>query len=97
MGKGVVFISHKDGNGPNAFGQYGGVSGVAGNIQDATLIYNNPEVQAYLTKLYTLYNDAVSGSRQIRNNPFNKEGRLNDSCEFCCAKSYINKSVCLWS
>ena len=76
LGKGVVFISHKDGDGPNAFGQYGGVSGVAGNIQDASLIYSNPEVQAYLTKLYRLYDDAVSGSRQIGNNPFSAEGRL---------------------
>ena len=76
LGNGVVYISHKDGNGPSAFGQYGGVSEVAGNIQDASLIYNNPEVQAYLTKLYRLYDDAVSGSRKIRNNPFSLEGRL---------------------
>lgn len=94
LGKGVVFISHKDGNGPNAFGQYGGVSGVAGNIQDATLIYNNPEVQAYLTKLYTLYNDAVSGSRQIRNNPFNKEGRLTTAVSSAVqSPTLINQSV----
>ena len=94
LGKGVVFISHKDGNGPNAFGQYGGVSGVAGNIQDATLIYNNPEVQAYLTKLYKLYDDAVNGSRQIRNNPFSKEGRLTKAESSAVQSSQlINQSV----
>lgn len=76
LGKGVVYISHKDGDGPSAFGQYGGVSEVAGNIQDASLIYNNPEVQTYLTKLYRLYEDAISGQRKIENNPFNSEGRL---------------------
>ena len=38
-------------------------------------IYNNPEVQAYLTKLYKFVHDAVNGSG-IRNNPFSKEGRL---------------------
>jgi hypothetical protein len=94
LGKGVVFISHKDGSGPTAFGQYGGVSEVAGNIQDASLIYNNPEVQAYLTKLYRLYDDAVNGSRSIRNNPFSSEGRLRTAISYSIQSStLINQSV----
>jgi len=76
LGKGLLFISHKDGVGPEAFGQYGGVSTVAGNIQDAAKIYNHPEVQQYLTKLYSLYDDATGGSPRISNNPFNSSGRL---------------------
>jgi len=94
LGKGVVFISHKDGSGPKAFGQYGGISEVAGNIQDASLIYNNPEVQAYLTKLYRLYDDAVNGSRSIRNNPFSAEGRLMTAVSIPVQSStLINQSV----
>jgi len=94
LGRGVVYISHKDGDGPNAFGQYGGVSEVAGNIQDASLIYNNPEVQAYLTKLYRLYDDAVNGSRSIRNNPFSAEGRLMTAVSIPVQSStLINQSV----
>lgn len=76
LGKGVLFISHKDGTGPQAFGQYGGVSGIAGNIQDAAKIYNQPEIQRYLTRLHELYSDATGGTPQIRNNPFNSTGKL---------------------
>lgn len=76
LGGGVLYISHKDGTGPEAFGQYGGVSTVAGNIQDAAKIYNHPEIQQYLTKLYSLYADATGGTTRIKNNPFNKNGRL---------------------
>jgi hypothetical protein len=76
LGKAVLYISHKDGTGPDAFGQYGGVSTVAGNIQDAAKIYNHPEVQQYLNKLYRLYADAVSGASMINNNPFNGSGKL---------------------
>lgn len=75
LGKEVLFISHKSGDGPGAFGQYGGISEVAGSIEDAPLIYNNPEVQTYLNKLYALYQDAI-GPRQIANNPFNSNGKL---------------------
>jgi hypothetical protein len=76
LGKGVLYISHKDGNGPDAFGQYGGVSTVAGNIQDASRIYNHPEVQQYLIRLYQLYSDATGGAKKISNNPFNTSGKL---------------------
>lgn len=76
LGRGVLYISHKDGTGPDAFGQYGGVSTIAGNIQDASKIYNHPEVQQYLNKLYQLYSDAISGAPRIRNNPFNSSGKL---------------------
>lgn len=76
LGKGVLYISHKDGNGPEAFGQYGGVSSIAGNIQDAGKIYNHPEVQNYLNNLYRLYSDAITGTPKISNNPFNKDGKL---------------------
>ena len=76
LGKGVLYISHKDGSGPSDFGQYGGVSTIAGNIQDAAKIYNNTEVQQYLTKLYMLYSDAIGGSPKIKNNPFNSDGKL---------------------
>lgn len=76
LGRGVLYISHKDGSGPDAFGQYGGVSTVAGSIQDAAKIYNHQEVQQYLTKLYRLYSDAISGAPKIKNNPFNADGKL---------------------
>ena len=42
LGKKILFISHKDGNGPKAFGQYGGVSTKAGGADDASQIYNHP-------------------------------------------------------
>jgi len=74
--KNVLFISHKDGSGPQAFGQYGGISTVAGNIQDAAMIYNHPEVQQYVTRLHQLYSDATGGNPQIKNNPFNSSGKL---------------------
>jgi hypothetical protein len=74
-GKSLLHISHKAGESPTAFGQYGGVSEVAGNIQDASLIYQDPEVQSYLTRLYELYSDAI-GDREIENNPFSSGGTL---------------------
>jgi hypothetical protein len=77
LGRSVLFISHKDGTTADAFGQYGGISqSSAGNIQDAAKIYNNSEIQSYLSRLYELYNDAINLGRQIKNNPFDKKGRL---------------------
>lgn len=94
LGKGILYISHKDGSGPDAFGQYGGVSTVAGNIQDAAKIYNHSEVQQYLTKLYRLYSDAISGAPKIKNNPFNVNGKLTKAL-FSSVKdpSLVNMSV----
>lgn len=74
-GDNLLFISHKSGETPTDFGQYGGVSPLSGNIQDATLIYQDPEVQSYLTRLYQLYSDAI-GDRSIENNPFSEDGTL---------------------
>lgn len=94
LGKGVLYISHKDGNGPDAFGQYGGVSEIAGNIKDASKIYNHPEVQQYLNKLYQLYSDAISGAPRIRNNPFNGSGRLTKAVYSLVADpALVNMSV----
>lgn len=74
-GSTLLHVSHKAGESPTAFGQYGGISEVAGNIQDASLIYNDSEVQSYLTRLYQLYSDGI-GERQIENNPFSADGSL---------------------
>lgn len=77
LGKKVLFISHKDGSGPSAFGQYGGVSEASsGNLQNASKIYQNSEIQNYLSKLYRLYDNAVNGGRSVPNNPFNEKGVL---------------------
>jgi len=94
LGRGVLYISHKDGSGPDAFGQYGGVSTVAGNIQDAAKIYNHPEVQQYLNKLYRLYDDSITGVNKIKNNPFNQNGKLTTAV-FSLIKdpSLVNMSV----
>ena len=93
LGKKILFISHKDGNGPKAFGQYGGVSTKAGNIDDASMIYNHPEVQTYLNKLYRLYQDGI-GARTIPNNPFNRNGRLTQAVMYKIQDStLVNKSV----
>ena len=75
--KKTLFISHKDGTGPEAFGQYGGVSeSSSGSLVNVAKIYQNPEVQEYLSKLYRLYDNAVNGGRSILNNPFNERGVL---------------------
>lgn len=93
LGKKVLFISHKSGDGPGAFGQYGGISEAAGNIEDSSLIYNNREVQVYLNKLYALYQDAI-GPRQIVRNPFNSNGKLIKSVSHNIQDSLlINQSV----
>lgn len=77
LGRRVLFISHKDGTGPEAFGQYGGVSeSSSGSLVNVAKIYQNPEVQEYLSKLYRLYDNAVNGGRSILNNPFNERGVL---------------------
>lgn len=69
MGRGVAFISHKKQGGAAAFGQYGGISeSQAGSIQDAAELYNDPETQSYLNRLWDLYNDRVT--QNIANNPF---------------------------
>lgn len=94
LGKRVLFISHKDGTGPDAFGQYGGVSTVAGNIQDAAKIYNHPEVQQYLTKLYRLYSDSIGQASKIKNNPFNSSGKLKNAVfSLIRDSSLVNMSV----
>lgn len=74
-GRRLLHISHKAGESPTSFGQYGGISETAGNIQDAAIIYNDPEVQVYLNRLYQLHSDAV-GNRAILNNPFSSDGTL---------------------
>lgn len=95
LGRSVLFISHKDGTGPEAFGQYGGISqSTSGNIQDAAKIYNNPEVQSYLTRLYELYNDAINLGRKIKNNPFDKKGRLTKGVyRLVNSSQLVNESV----
>ena len=93
IGKKILFISHKDGNGPKAFGQYGGVSTKAGGADDASQIYNHPEVQTYLNKLYRLYQDGI-GPRTIPNNPFLSNGRLNQAVMHKIKDSrLVNESV----
>lgn len=76
QGKKLLYISHKDGTTSKAFSQYGGVSTISGNEDDAKLIYDHSQVQDYLNKLYSLYSDAISASPQIKNNPFDKTGKL---------------------
>lgn len=74
-GKSLLHISHKAGQSPSDFGQYGGISESAGNIQDSALIYQDSEVQSYLNRLYDLYSDAI-GDRKIERNPFSSDGNL---------------------
>jgi hypothetical protein len=95
LGKKILFISHKDGTGPDAFGQYGGVSeSSSGNIQDAAKIYNNSEVQSYLSRLYQLYDDAVNKGRLIPNNPFNSNGKLTKAVyKLVSSSGLVNMSV----
>ena len=89
LGKKLCYISHKDGSGPGAFAQYGGVSeSSSGSFKNASSIYSNSEVQNYLSKLYNLYDDAVSGKNQVNNNPFDSTGRLKTALY-----SYIQNSV----
>lgn len=76
QGKNLLYISHKKGTTAGEFSQYGGVSTISGNEIDALLIYNHSQVQKYLNKLYILYSDAISASPQIKNNPFDKTGKL---------------------
>ena len=95
LGKKILFISHKDGTGPDAFGQYGGVSeSSSGNIQDSAKIYNNVEVQTYLSRLYQLYDDAVNRGRLIPNNPFNSSGKLTKSVyKLVTSSQLVNEAV----
>jgi hypothetical protein len=95
LGIKILFISHKDGTGPDAFGQYGGVSeSSSGNIQDAAKIYNNPEVQSYLSRLYELYNDAVNLGGLIPKNPFNASGKLTKAVyKLVSSPELVNQSV----
>jgi len=95
LGKKILFISHKDGTGPDAFGQYGGVSqSSSGNIQDAAKIYNNVEVQTYLSRLYQLYDDAVNRGRLIPNNPFNSSGKLTKAVyKLVTSSQLVNEAV----
>jgi len=76
LGKGVLFISHKDGSGPKAFQQYGGISETSGSVDDNALIYNNSEVKEFLSDLYDLYDDAVNNGRTRSDNPFDNRGSL---------------------
>lgn len=78
LGRGVLFISHKAGAGASAFNQYGGISEKSGSVDDNALIYNHPEVQSFLDRLYELYQDSV-GERTIISNPFNSSGRITTS------------------
>ena len=95
LGKKILFISHKNGTGPDAFNQYGGVSeSSSGNIQDAAKIYNNVEVQTYLSRLYQLYDDAVNRGRLIPNNPFNSSGKLTKVVyKLVTSSQLVNESV----
>ena len=76
LGRGILFISHKDGAGPKAFQQYGGISETSGSIDDNALIYNNPEVKSFLDDLYDLYDDAINKGRTQSDNPFDRNGNL---------------------
>lgn len=69
LGRRVLYVSHKTGNGAEGFSQYGGVSEVAGSFENPKLIYQDPEVQSFLLKLYSLYQDSLNDSK-IENNPF---------------------------
>jgi len=95
LGKKILFISHKNGTGPDAFNQYGGVSeSSSGNIQDAAKIYNNVEVQTYLSRLYQLYDDAVNRGRLIPNNPYNSSGKLTKSVyKLVTSSQLVNEAV----
>lgn len=53
-----VFISHKDGAGPNAFQQYSGTSPNAGLV-----IHNHPEVQTFFKKLTNYISEIEKGQR----------------------------------
>ncbi len=92
MGRGVAFISHKKTGGAAAFGQYGGISeSQAGSIQDAAELYNDPETQSYLNRLWVLYNDRAT--QTIPNNPFSS-ARLNRAVyRWIGAGTLVAKSV----
>lgn len=95
LGKGILFISHKDGSGPKGFQQYGGISETSGSIDDNELIYKNSEVQSFLNDLYDLYDDAVNNGRTQLNNPFDKNGNLISSgvSRPITSPTLINQSV----
>jgi hypothetical protein len=95
LGKKLIHISHKDGIGPSAFSQYGGVSETSsGSFTEPSNIYNNSEVQEYLTKLYNLYDDAISGKNEIKNNPFDSSGTIKSSVyKFVQSSLLVNQSV----
>jgi len=78
LNRGVLFISHKAGSGARAFNQYGGISEKSGSIDDNALLYNHPEVQSFLNRLYELYQDSING-RTITSNPFNSSGKITTS------------------
>lgn len=78
LGKTVLYISHKDGNRPQDFQQYGGVSEIAGSQDLPSLIYNHPEVQSFLNTLYNFYSQSISGN-WATTNPFDRSGKLTSS------------------
>ncbi len=92
MGRGVAFISHKKTGGPAAFGQYGGISqSQAGSIQDAAELYNDPETQSYLNRLWDLYSDRVA--QNIPNNPFSSSRLERAVYKWITSGSLIGKAV----
>jgi len=95
LGRKLIYISHKDGNTPAAFSQYGGVSeSSSGSFTNPSSIYSNPEVQDYLTKLYNLYDDAISGKNEIKDNPFDSAGKLTKSLyKFVQSSLLVNQAV----
>jgi len=78
LGRKRLYISHKAGSGAKAFSQYGGISEKSGSIDDNALLYNHPEVQSFLNRLYELYQDSITG-RTITSNPFDSSGKITTS------------------
>lgn len=76
-GRRVLYLSHKNTGGADAFTQYAGeTETVSGSFKTPSIFFNHPEVQSYLTRLYNLYSDAINETKIVKNNPFDSSGRL---------------------
>jgi hypothetical protein len=55
--KDLIYISHKKLGGPEAYQQYGGLSEKSGTTTNPLLIYNDPEVVKFMSKVTTYIED----------------------------------------
>ena len=69
----VVFVSHKDGSGPTAIQQWGGITEVGEIFKMAA----HPETMAFVQTcqqtFLTVYPPATTVARKIKDNPFKNE------------------------